>query len=166
MCTHSCTIKNLTSLSIRDITSAITTDAMHVRILDLFSTCMLNVTRSAALHSGALWSRTETINSAYRLAVSQVHLSASIATHTHSVGSVPTQWRPLSLINTIVKSDLTPPADCCTPHSEVSDLWHKQPAGLCVFFCTLCLIFFYPLFQWEKHTAWGRSKAWKTLDIR
>lgn len=100
------------------------------------------------LHSdyGIHSSRSETSLLTYRLAVSPYSvISMAMGSHTDTLGSVPTQWRPLSLINTIVMS----PAYCCTHHSRVSDLWPRQPAGLSVFSYALCLLFFYSLYLWE-----------------
>lgn len=104
--------------------------------------------------------RETTSLSTYRRAVYPYSfVSMSMVTHTDTLGSVPTQWRPLSLINTIVMS----PVYCCMPHSRVSDLWPRQPSGLSVFTYALCLILLFSLCLKATQIDWS-FKAWKTLD--
>lgn len=59
------------------------------------------------------------------------------------------------------------PADCCTHHSRVSDLWPWQPAGLSVFSYALCLLFFYPLYLRERRSLekyQSLKNSWQTLN--
>lgn len=94
-----------------------------------------------------------------------IHLSAlTIVTHTDTLGSVPTQWRPLSLINTIVMY----PVYCCIPHSRVSDLWPQQPAGLSVFTYAL-LPYSFILFMFGSNADWlkfqGLKNSWQNNKL-
>lgn len=85
--------------------------------------------------------------------------------HMHSVGSVPTQYRPLS---DQYHCCVWPYTSCrlLYSHSGVSDLWPLQPAGRSVFFYAICLLFFYFFSEWgtQLEEVSKPDRLWQTIN--